>query len=196
MRFVCADALSGDDEVANGIHAAADVMLCLCTAFSQPMMHALAARLASCKPGAFLLTATVPLPSAVWTVLEVLYLPMSWGATKIYIQKKADDFPRWEQLHAGQLAAIALPRHYWRPLHRAVREQRFDAAAWVQVCATLCYLEHPTPRIYFGVSAVPIGGAHYCRVTAAGHGRGWRPLCGSRNRHCCCCCRLGHRRRH
>jgi hypothetical protein len=80
VRFVCADALAPEDEVAGGLYGAADVVLCLCTAFSEPMMVALAAQLAQAREGAFLITATVPLPSARWQLLETLYLPMSWQA--------------------------------------------------------------------------------------------------------------------
>ena len=133
VRFVCADALSGADKAANDIYRTADVMLCLCTAFPTPMMAALAERLAQAKAGAFLLTSTIFLPSSVWTVVEVLYLPMSWGATKIYIHRKAEDYPRWRELHRPQLAAMGLPLPLWRDLHVAVREQRFEAARWVQL---------------------------------------------------------------
>lgn len=132
VRFVCCDALTPEDEVASGLYAAADVVLCLCTAFSEPMMGALAAQLEQAKPGAFLITATVGLPSASWTVLETLYLPMSWGSTKLYIHKKQDDFPRWADAHKPQLSHMRLPEVYWRQLHVAVRERRFDAGSWVQ----------------------------------------------------------------
>jgi|EP01046_Picozoa_sp_COSAG06_P054751 hypothetical protein len=74
VRFVCADALTPEDEVAAGLYAAADVVLCLCTAFSEAMMGALAAQLEQARDGAFLITATVPLPSASWSLLETLYL--------------------------------------------------------------------------------------------------------------------------
>ena len=43
-----------------------------------------------------------------------------------------DDFPRWLPLHRPQLEVMALPEPYWRTLHVAVRERRFDAGAWVQ----------------------------------------------------------------
>jgi SM-20-related protein len=43
-----------------------------------------------------------------------------------------DDFARWADLHSRQLAAMGLPDAYWRMLHASVREQRFDAGAWVQ----------------------------------------------------------------
>ena len=139
VRFVCGDALSepadegGDDgDAAGTLYAAADVILCLCTAFSEPMMAALAAQLRRAKDGAFLVTATVALPSAGWSVLETLYLPMSWGSTTLYIQRKQDDFPRWAALHEPQLARMALPQGYWQTLHLAVRERRFDAGSWVQ----------------------------------------------------------------
>ena len=78
VRFVCADALASEDEVAAGLYRAADVVLCLCTAFSEPMMSALASQLTQAREGVFLITATVALPSAQWELLETLYLPMSW----------------------------------------------------------------------------------------------------------------------
>lgn len=65
LWIACGDALGPE---AAALYAKADVLLCMCTAFSAQMMAALAESLTAAKPGSYLITATVLLPSAGWAV--------------------------------------------------------------------------------------------------------------------------------
>eukprot|EP01050_Picozoa_sp_SAG11_P012464 SAG11_NODE_1385_length_5070_cov_3.950915_7_plen_123_part_00 len=78
----------------------------MCTAFSAPMMEALAVALDACNDGALLITATVPLPSASWTLLGSHYLPMSWGSTNLHVQRKAPDLPRWSYANEPKVSDL------------------------------------------------------------------------------------------